>query len=426
MKIRRSLKFLGLLAITNLLSFSSAQAGGVDLTLLHGSRYIYLGGHHVSLGGDAYGVFYNPANMTSVKSPTFVANSTNLIFNQGGPIGADNAQRKSEISWGPFFYLGGVYPLNDRVAFGLAAFPVAAQGGKYKGVDYGPLFTDKDYYIRMMRLEISPAVAFKLMDHVSFGAAWKIGYTQFDKRVGTFGTAALTNLDATYATSSLSTWDAKGLKVGLFVDDINGLSAGLTYRTENPLTLEGNTKLYTALAATGTDFDTKQNLTIPQQIQFGLSYEWVPDTFMTAFTYDYTISSVLKDDAPVLAGIPAAATNTPLNYRDGHTFHMGAEYTFHLGGKSKLRTGVGIAIDTAVSRDSHPSPILSPADTYVGYAAGAQYDTGKHVIGLGASSGTKSANTSAAELNPAMATKAFAGKYEAVDLTFGVDYQFRY
>lgn len=408
------------------LTQSSLFAGGVDLTLLHGSRYIYLGGHHVSLGGDAYGVYYNPANMTSVKQLTIAANSTNLVYNLGAPIGAANAQRKSEISWAPFFYLGGVYPLNDRVSFGLAVFPVAAQGGKYKSVNYGPLFTDKEYSNRLLRVELSPAFAVKLMDHFSIGAAWRLGYTQYDKKVGSFGTAGSGYADAVFLDSSLNSWDARGLKIGAFLDDLNGLSMGLTYRTENPLKLDGNTKVYSALAPTGTDSPTTQEITIPQQIQFGISYEWIPDTFMTVFDYDYTINSVLKEDAPIVTGLPATSTATPLNYRDGHTFHLGAEYTFHLKAKAKLRAGLGLAIDTAVSRDSDPNPVLSPADTYVGYAAGAQYDSGNHTVGLGAAFGTKSAQTDTTEINPALATKAFPGKYSGKDVTIGIDYQFRY
>lgn len=405
---------------------TQAMASGVDLNLIHGSRYIYLGGHQVALGGDAYTLFYNPGAMMSLDRPTFAVNSMNLLYQYEAPIGADNAQRKSTLGYGPYFYLGAVYPINNRVTVGLAFFPTASQGGKFSDVTYGP-FAGLEYSNRLFRLEVAPTVAVRLMEHLSVGLSWKIGYTQYDKKVGSFGTPAIGKLDATYLDSSVNTWDAKGAKIGAYVDNLNGLTVGLTYRFENPLTLSGTTKITNGLAPTGVDASTEQDVTLPAQLQFGIAYEWIPDTFMTAFNYDFTMNSTFVNDAPVITGLPAAATSTPLKWKDGHTFHFGAEYTFHPGAKNKIRTGAGIVYDRAVTRAANPNPVLTPANAYIGYSIGGQYEwADAHKLGLALNYGQYDKSTSAAELNPALANKVFAGKYGLTVYVVSVDYQLSY
>src|SRR5690349_18648665 len=116
---------LVLLFITN-----STFAAGLDLVEYYGSRYIGLGGNHPMIGGDAYGPFYNPATMTSVNGTMVSLDSSNLIHIYEAPIGANGAQQKSEIDYGPLFYVGAVHRLTDRISLGLAVFPTALSGGK--------------------------------------------------------------------------------------------------------------------------------------------------------------------------------------------------------------------------------------------------------------------------------------------------------
>jgi predicted porin len=97
---------------------------------------------------------------------------------------------------------------------------------------------------------------------------------------------------------------------------------------------------------------------------------------------------------------------------------------------NKLRTGVGLAYDLPVTRDEYPNPVLSPSSDYIGYAVGANYDMGRHVVGAAFNWGkftndSSSAELAAGTLNTAV-KKAYAGKYGLEIFTLGVDYQFRY
>lgn len=414
--------------------FSSVNAGGLDATFLHGSRNNAMGGHHVALTGDAFGPYLNPGNMTALDRPMVALSNTNLLFQNEAPIGSANAQRKSVMGFGPYFYTGGVYPLNDRIAFGLAVFTTQSQGGTFKGVDYGPVMTDKEYSNLLFRIEISPAVAVKLEDHFSVGAAWKIGYTRYDKKVGTFN-----GVNSVFMDSSVTNWDAKGLKLGALFDSLKGLKIGLTYRFENPIEFDGKTDIYTSLnpnTPTYDDVDTTQKITLPQQIQVGLTYEWIPDRFMTAFSYEYTMNEVIEADAPVfdsafVAANPlfaAANISNPLHYRNGHTLHGGAEYTFHLHAQNKLRLGAGLAYDRAVTRSSNPNPVIPPSESYLGGTLGLTYEMLHHIFGMSLAYGRYSDNTSAAELDPELQLKktAFPGKYGIETFNVAWDYQYRF
>ncbi len=418
----------------------SATAGGVDLQLYYGSRYVSTGGNAVSMPADAYMIFYNPAGLAAVEKPDLAVSSMNMMFNYGAPIGADNAQRKSEISWGPYFFLGGAYPVNDWMTAGLAIFPTAAQGGKFANVDFGDGITDKSYSNMLVRIEIAPTLAVRLHKFFSIGASWRIGYTRFDKKVGTFypqdGTITMADGQA-YLDSSLSAWDAQGLKIGTYIDNIPNLKAGLTFRFENPIELNGTTKLTSPLlSATETPISTTQDVTLPAQIQAGFTYEWLPDTFLTTFTYEYTMSSSLQYDAPVLdqsnatvvaAGglLGPAATKTPLEYRNSSTYHFGGEYTFRLGAQRKLRTGLGMAIDQSTTRNKNPNPVLPPSAHYIGYAGGVTYEWAKQSLGLALNYGEYESRTSTTELNTALSTarSAFAGKYSLAVFVAQLDYK---
>lgn len=426
------MKRIAFLFIFVLLSFVSLQvkAGGLDLDLLYGSRYVSMGGNHVTIVDDAYGPFYNPATMAYVKRPSLAFNSSTLMFGYEAPIGADNQQRKTDINYGPLFYMGAVYPWTDRISFGFAVYPTALQGGKYKNIDYGP-FTGKEYGNQLVRIEIAPAVSVKLHDHFSLGATYKVAYTRYDKTVGVFNGGSSMVLD-----SSVSTWDAQGLKVGALVNDIGGLSFGVTYRPQLDLELSGKTNvLYAGNTPNGENARTTQKISIPAQLQIGASYEWIKDRLLSVFTYEYTENSVLKEDAPVINAtedIPAlgsvlTADNTkgPLNYKDGHTIHVGSEYTFQLANQRKLRTGAGVVWDKTVTSKTTPNPALAPSADYYGAALGGQYDIGKHIFGMALNYGQYSHVSTDIE-TPALDLKVFKGKY-ALRVFFAVlDYQFKF
>lgn len=409
----------------------SLSASGLDLEFYYGSRYIYLGGNQVALSKDAYAPFYNPAAMTSVESGTFALNSSTLIDQFSAPIGAANQQMKSEFQTNPLFYIGGVYKLMDRLALGLAVFPTALEGNKFSPVDFGAgsgltQLSNLEQSNLLARIEIAPSLAVKVTPVFSVGLSYRISYTRYDKAGGAhFGSvgAKAASVDA-----SLSGWDGKGLKLGAFVDNWRGLSLGLTYRVEVTPTLTGRANVAT-LGGRVADMSATQDVTIPAQLQAGLAYDFIPDTWMAAFTYEFTENSRISDSMTIESyastfGLASDVVSTPINKRDGHSLHFGTEYTFHVDSQSKVRTGVGMTVASADTRKAFPNPLLAPGNLFRGYGVGGQYEIGKHTAGLSVNYQNNSITSET--VDPTLTGRAFPGKY-GLEVWFVVaDYQLRF
>jgi len=396
---------------------SELFANGLDLGLSYGSRYVNMGGNQVSLANDAYAPFYNPAGMMGLEGASFAADLSSLILSYEAPIGGANAQRTSDISVNPLFYFGGAKKLNEWIALGIGFYPTALQGATFSHVNYGAGLRDKEFSDRLVRLELSPSLALKVIDPISVGVSWRLGYTRYDKSGGAFGVPG----QALYLASSVSAWDAKGVKLGAFLNNWNGLSAAMTYRFEIDTQLQGQTDVDGGAGAAPAS--TTQNVKLPAQFQAGISYEWIPKKLTTALGYEYTISNVIEADRPVIQGLPPAATATPLHWKNGHTVHVGGEYVFDLGATRKLRTGLGFCWDKGVTRNTEPSPVVAPAADYYGYSAGAQFEQGSNTYGLGLNYGQYAARTAALDYPSA---SIFPGKYSLKILLAVLDYQFRF
>lgn len=416
-------------------------ASGVDLDLLYGSRYVGLGGNHVTLVDDAYGPFYNPAAMSFTTRRQMAIDFSPLVFTYEAPLTSANNQRTSDVNLGPLFYVGSTHPLSENFTFGWALYPTALQGGKFSNVDYGNGITNKEYSNKLVRIELAPALSIKVTDNLSFGAAWKLAYTQYDKKVGAFSSA----VGSSYIDNSLSSYDAKGFKFGFLLNDFEGFSAGLTYRPGIGLDLEGDSDVTAVLPTTVSGIPagtytgvlpTEQTINLPAQLQAGLQYEWLPKRFMTIFTFEWTQNSSLDADAPIMTApnailgglFSASNTRTRLDYKDGMAFHFGGEYTFHLAHGDKIRSQLGYVYDRASARRGAPNPVLAPSNAYNGYAIGSQYDWGSQVIGLALNYGQYHTNISASEIDTSLSAKnvALPGKYELKVFFASLDYQYRF
>lgn len=410
-------KYIYFLLITASFEIS---AGGLDLTLLYGTRYIAMGGAQVSLVNDAYAPFYNPAGMMGVESGALVLHSSNLFTQYSAPIGAADAQRKSSWGLGPLFYVGSVYRLSDRLSIGLGVYPTALQGGKFSNVAFGSgILANKAIGNRLVRIEVAPSIAYKLHPNLYVGAAYRLGYTRYEKQGGNFSVPF-------HLKSTLDGYDAKGLKFGAMLDRFHGFSAGLTYRPKMSIDLEGTTTI--AISGTSQGLAATQEVAIPAQLQAGLSYEWIRDRFVTAFCYEFTQNSVIENDVTQVPGMSSyLGTNTltsGLHYRDSHTYHVGGEYTFHFKDGQKVRAGMGFAYDAAVTRKAFPNPALPPAEAYLGYAVGGQYERGRHTVGMSVNYGQYSSRSSS--IDSSLANQVYTGKYALEAVLVSADYQLRF
>lgn len=411
----------------------STFGSGLDLTLFYGSKYVGMGGQQIALATDAYAPFYNPAGMIRVESATLAVNSSTLLNWYEAPIGGANLQKKSDLTLGPLFYLGGVYRLTDRIAVGLGAYPTALQGGTFSDVDYGTGLTGKQFSVQLFRIEVAPSIAIRVIDNLSIGLSYRMGYTQLKKKTGVFETTiGSTAVPAAFLDSSLSQWDAKGVKLGAFYDGYYGLSFALTWRFKMKITLEGETKVNEAVS-----LPTRQRVAIPAQLQAGVAYEVIPERLKMALAYEFTGNSVIRNSDSTVDGLGALTGSgtdvvaAPTSWKDGHTLHFGGDIGFKIDQDEKVNLMAGIAYDKAVTRKGKPTPGTAPAGDYVGYALGGQYRWGAHTFGTALNYGQYSHSTATidADVHPltgGVPVSIFPGKYGLKALLTVLDYQYTF
>ncbi len=201
------------------------------------------------------------------------------------------------------------------------------------------------------------------------------------------------------------------------------------------LDLEGSTRYLDVLGGDA-NLSTTQKLSIPAQFQVGIAYEWIPNKWLAAITYDYTLNEVIKADAmtvsgfssqpiPQFSGITSDIVSVPLHYKNGHTLHMGTEYVFDLAKEARIRTGIGLGYDREVTRNNFPSPALAPSADYYGYCIGAQYERPNDTFGLSFNYGQYKSNTDTIDPSVTAGT-VYKGQYALTEAMITLDYQFKF
>ena len=170
---------------------------------------------------------------------------------------------------------------------------------------------------------------------------------------------------------------------------------------------------------------TSMKTNIPAQLQFGIAYQWIPNKFLTAFAYEYTANQVIKSMKLVDRTGVNIFSEVPLKYRDGHTFHLGAEYVFDLASERKIRTDAGFAFDRAVTKSEYPNPILPPDADYYGYALAARYEMEHNQFGLAFNYGQYSSKTTTVNSSVPAGT-VFPGEYSLLSFMIVADYQYHF
>jgi long-subunit fatty acid transport protein len=396
------------------------SASGLDSTLIYGSRQVGLGGQQISISTDAYAPFYNPAALAGIENHSLAFGTSPLFVSYEAPIGLSSEQRKSELTIAPLFYGGAAYRLNERVILGLGFYPTALQGGKFKNVDYSDDLQNKTLELALYRFELSPSAALSFSEHVSAGVSWRIGYTKIKSKAGVFAGPA-----GAFLSSDLSKWDFKGLKLGLHLNDFHGFNAGLTFRLKNEINFKGDTTIEDdGLGLLGglpkvENIPTSLKLPIPAQFQAGISYEWIPETFLTAFTWEFTWNSVVNRLTRLNRDTGAVIADVETSWKNANTIHLGAEYSFALAHARKIRTSAGFAWDQVTTRAHLPNPVGPPANHYYGGSLGVQYLWGQHIVGLAGNYGAYSRRSTAVPAGNAV----FPGKYKLTAYQVVADYQ---
>jgi long-chain fatty acid transport protein len=315
-----------LIAALICMSITSAFAGHVD-TYGIGAKATSMGGAMTAGSDDPFSIYYNPAAMTRIKRPTFAIGVTlidpkltideyNVEQTSAFPIndlngeGIDDAADLLKV---PHFAY--VHPVNDKLALGVAFYIPYGLDLKW---DDNPVKnpaaynTFHSYYLREV---ITPSVAYKVTDKLSFGAGIAIGKSkagnerrryvpdfmtnstymtaaftaQYTAQTGAAPSAALANMMGSQLASAYAELQDAEYKMefednfnysfnfGVLYEFNDKLSFGATFRTMSETDMKGDTEVTPSLQYWSNE-EVEGNVSIdtPNQLSLGVEYKVTP------------------------------------------------------------------------------------------------------------------------------------------------------
>ncbi|MDR3498649.1 MAG: porin [Parvibaculum sp.] len=227
---------------------------------------------------------------------------------------------------------------------------------------------------RLRSVEISPMVAWKPVDWVSFGAGFRAMY--IDARlssaidIGTASGGLFTPGDP--ANDSLvsvkgSDW-AYGFTLGTLLTPLPGFRVGIGYRSKMDVNLKGDAdftlspagQALSALSGQLVDTGASAAITLPQMITFGVEKD-IGSQWTVGAEADWTQWSKFKTLTIQFDNPLQAADVTNENWRDSWFLSLGA--TYRPDDRWILRTGV--AYDEGIdSSSSYRTPRIPDSDRY--------------------------------------------------------------
>jgi|SRR6266545_2086881 len=356
-------------AIACLTVASLAHAGGYDTPILYSARHQGMGGTAIAYVDDASSVFHNPAGLARIRSLDLLGGlsllSGKLTTSPGNPDLENRdgtyPSRTTEPAVSPLFIVGAGYRLAPPVAVGLGIYPVAAVAGEYRNTNLlGRPTIDRT---RLVFLELSPAVAVRLVDKLSIGAGYRMTIAMLDRVKGDADNPREFDF-------SLRGVDFVGWRLGLAWQATEMISLGLVYRHRIEPTLRSDRAYaYTQLT------DAQTTLVLPSKLGSGISVRLDPMKLALDAEYGFysqNSDSILRGFNPGLNKIEQVTSY--FRWRNALTLRVGAEYGLGPDGHFPIRAGY--VFDGQVGNPAYPSAFGTPPAPSHAVTVGGGYRSG--------------------------------------------------
>jgi long-chain fatty acid transport protein len=372
----------GILSVLGLLMTAAAgQAGGLYLYEIGSPDVGLAAAGYAARAQDASTAFTNPAGMTRLKQPSLMAGAQpmylNIDFSTDSNTTVPGASGDSN-GWMPAGGLFYVHPVNDRLAFGLAA-----NGYFGLALDYQDNWVGR-YYVQDTTLQaaaIQPAIAWQVNDQLSVGAGVAMVYGMLEEKL------AINRVLDDLPDGRLKLEDedlAVQFNLGVLYEPVAGTRFGLTYLSKADLdfsdkadvsgfgpTLEGIFGLGSRTIDLG--------MTMPQAVMFSVYHELNDRLALMANLGWQDWSEFGKVEVSV--SNTRADLTTDLTYDDTWHVAFGAQYRV----SEPLLLTAGIAYDSAMLDEKDLTPTLPVGETWR-FGFGTLYEWSKGLT-LGASYG---------------------------------------
>lgn len=302
--------FLKSLVIAGLLS-STVSANGLSLNSI-GTKALSMGGAFIGLSNDATAIYWNPAGLAGQKSSIMVAVTDIVPFaSYKMPLMGIDAETKTNHYIAPNLFA--VYNMGD-VTLGFGAYVPSGLGAEWDQADFGFEMMSKIGVINF-----SPAVAYKISESVSVGAAANIYYGMMELKMGQDDG---TGTQVQYAQDV--TGMGYGAAFGLKFKAADNLCLGLSVKTPVTIAFEGDLTF-------GMPMNLEQDVQWPWWFGGGVAYmptdKWTitADAQYSNWSSLDKIENVMTFTHPV-AGEMTVTEEMELKWENAVQIRVGTEY----------------------------------------------------------------------------------------------------
>jgi len=363
---------LGLAVV--LLMTSGLLANGLNLNGV-GSKATSMGGAFIGLANDYSAVFWNPAGLTQIKKPQIFMFETNLMPDcsyQGiGDYSTISATTKSKVYFSGA--LGYLYPVNDRLIVGLAAYIPAGVGSSWNEDELAAMtggeYTWQSFFCIAT---FAPTIAYRITDTFSLGATFNVNYGYLKMERYVYG----------QYTEKLHGWTV-GATFGAFFKPSDRFSAGLMFRTPSKVTFKGTATMPAAEGlGLATEVNAEREATWPMFMGAGIAFKPFQKLTVTADA-QYTNWKKM-DTIPITFSDAywnayfADANAFVWNWKNAVQWRFGAEYAIN----QTWAIRGGYYYDPTCSPTTTLN-ILLPEATYNAVTFGVGINTGKVTLDFG-------------------------------------------
>lgn len=267
-------------------------------------------------------IFYNPALLNDLEGTHVEAGTTLFVFNREFESDADGDTHEMEddLKFPSTFYLS--HTFNDKFAAGVGVFFPFGLATDWKDGWEGRFISTK---AEMTTYTINPVVSYRVHPRISVAAGLDVVFldatlkNKIDFGGGIEGSQKFEGDDT-----------GLGFNLGLAIQLTDRARLGVSYRSEVELTIDGDAKFSDipgALAGLFPNTGGEADLTLPQQLTFGLAYQVAEPLIVEvgARWEDWSSFDELRIKLDQLVAGQSESI-TPRDWEDTWAFNVGTKY----------------------------------------------------------------------------------------------------
>jgi long-chain fatty acid transport protein len=347
-------------AISILLPFTTAKAGGLYLNEFGTSVMGTAGAGSAAYANDASTAFHNPAGMTRIDGRQFAA-AAGLIYadvkfdpDSDTPIAGGNGGQAGGFA--PLMSSHYVHSLSDDLKLGMNVVVLSGAALDYDN-DWAGRYLGQE--IMLTTISFVPGIGYRISEKFSVGGGLTIMYGNLDLDAAIPNPLGPENPDGKVKIEDADDWDV-GFQLGVLFELSEDTRIGATYFSGVKPDFSGDAKI----KPVGLDANLSLKIDFPEMVR-GSIYHKLNEKFALLGTVGWEKWSDLNE-IPVSTGGGSGAI--PTNWDDTWHFSGGLHYMPN----AKWMFMTGVAYDTSPAEKKYGNPTL-PVDRQVRLAFGTQY-----------------------------------------------------